>query len=442
MELFRPTYQDHATGQTKKSKYWYARIWGRRIALKVTNRRIAERKAQEIERQLELGNDPAQLDKARRRPLAEHLHDFEHWLRARGVGDRHLENILPRIPKTIDGCGLRTLADVDTEKIEAWLARQQRSGLLSTQTRKHYSVHLRQFGKWLVATGRAAKNPFAALRTNLNVQNDRRHLRRAIMPEELQALLTTTAASAVKRCKMTGSQRCLCYAVALGTGLRRNEMGSLTPESFHLDADPPVVTLSGTHTKNRKQATLPLRRDLADRLQEWLRGRAPGEVLFPIKDKQVNYMIQADLEAAGVPYVKDGRTLDFHALRVSFVSSLALSGVPLTVAQKLARHSDPRLTANVYTHLGLGRPVEGCREPAAAAGGRAGGQRRAAGRQAGRAAEGRRGLTRLVVRLSPACRERVSAWPPMAGFGSIRAVRTSRPGNAGNAASRGLPGLL
>ena len=35
------------------------------------------------------------------------------------------------------------------------------------------------------------------------------------------------------------------------------------------------------------------------------------------------------------------------------VSGLALSGVPLAVAQKLARHSDPRLTANVYTHLGL-----------------------------------------------------------------------------------------
>jgi integrase len=185
------------------------------------------------------------------------------------------------------------------------------------------------------------------------VQIDRRHLRRAITPEELQALLTTTAASAVKRCKTTGSQRCLCYAVAPGTGLRRNELGSLTPESFDLKAGPPVVTLSGAHTKNRRQATLPLRRDLADRLQEWLRGRAPGGVLFPIKDKQVNYMIQTDLEAAGVPYVKDGRTLDFHDLRVSFVSNLALSGVTLAVAQKLARHSDPRLTANVYTHLGL-----------------------------------------------------------------------------------------
>lgn len=53
--------------------------------------------------------------------------------------------------------------------------------------------------------------------------------------------------------------------------------------------------------------------------------------------------------------------VDFHALRVTFVSHLALAGVPLATAQKLARHSDPRLTANVCTHLGmadLSRAVE------------------------------------------------------------------------------------
>jgi hypothetical protein len=76
-------------------------------------------------------------------------------------------------------------------------------------------------------------------------------------------------------------------------------------------------------------------------------GRGAG------KDKQVNYMIQADLEAAGVPYVKEGRTLDSHALRVSFVTNLALGGVPLATAQNLVLHSDPWLTANVYTCLGL-----------------------------------------------------------------------------------------
>jgi hypothetical protein len=42
---------------------------------------------------------------------------------------------------------------------------------------------------------------------------------------------------------------------------------------------------------------------------------------------------------------------DFHANRHTFISRLGRSGVSLLTAQKLARHSDPRLTANVYNHL-------------------------------------------------------------------------------------------
>jgi integrase len=76
-------------------------------------------------------------------------------------------------------------------------------------------------------------------------------------------------------------------------------------------------------------------------------------VLFPIRDKQINLMIRGALAEAVIPFQVDGRVVDFHALQVTFVSHLALAGVPLATAQKLARHSDPRLTANVYTHLGL-----------------------------------------------------------------------------------------
>jgi len=62
----------------------------------------------------------------------------------------------------------------------------------------------------------------------------------------------------------------------------------------------------------------------------------------------------ADLEAAGIPKEDEqGRTIDFHALRHTFASLLARAGVPQRQAQDLLRHSDPRLTANVYQHLEL-----------------------------------------------------------------------------------------
>ncbi len=46
-----------------------------------------------------------------------------------------------------------------------------------------------------------------------------------------------------------------------------------------------------------------------------------------------------------------GRFADFHANRHTFISRLGRSGVSLMTAQKLARHSDPKLTSNVYDHL-------------------------------------------------------------------------------------------
>ena len=41
------------------------------------------------------------------------------------------------------------------------------------------------------------------------------------------------------------------------------------------------------------------------------------------------------------------------ALRGQFITQLGRSGVSLVEAQKLARHCDPKLTANHYTHLSL-----------------------------------------------------------------------------------------
>ena len=64
--------------------------------------------------------------------------------------------------------------------------------------------------------------------------------------------------------------------------------------------------------------------------------------------------MQEDLRRAGIPYQdEDGLFADFHANRHTFITNLGRAGIPLATAQKLARHSDPKLTSNVYTHLEL-----------------------------------------------------------------------------------------
>ena len=49
-----------------------------------------------------------------------------------------------------------------------------------------------------------------------------------------------------------------------------------------------------------------------------------------------------------------GRMVDFHALRRSFLTRLARSGVVPAVAKRLARHSTIVLTMDPYTHTLIG----------------------------------------------------------------------------------------
>ena len=59
--------------------------------------------------------------------------------------------------------------------------------------------------------------------------------------------------------------------------------------------------------------------------------------------------LKKDLKAAGIQYIDEsGRYADFHALRYTFNTWLQTNGVPPRMAQELMRHSDRRLTDQVY----------------------------------------------------------------------------------------------
>jgi integrase len=118
--------------------------------------------------------------------------------------------------------------------------------------------------------------------------------------------------------------------VAAGTGFRANELRSLTPESFDLDADPPTITVQAAYSKRRRDDVQPIRSDLADALRPWLATKAPGEPVFHPLTKEAADPLKHDLQAAGVPYRDaSGRVADFHALRHTYITALALSHAPV-----------------------------------------------------------------------------------------------------------------
>ena len=351
--VFKPSYRDRRTGQTRTTKVWYARIGGRRYSLGVTDKRVAERRASELLLEIE-GGSPRKHSAVRsaKSSVLDHLDALETSLRDKGCTEAHVTLVVTRLKGVLAGVSATRVEDLHRADVEGWLASQQKSGAMSAQTRKHNAAHLRQFGRFLVREGIVAENPFTRVTLAVNVEADRRLQRRSLTADELRKLLDTVGASPTRRCLMTGPVRRLAYWTAATTGLRRNELGSLTPESFNFGGPTPIVRVEGRHAKNRRMASLPLRADLAAELKSWLKGKPAGQPLFPLKGGATSRMLAADLKEAGIQSEQDGRRVDFHALRATCITQLALAGVPLVVAQKLARHSTPTLTANAYSVIG------------------------------------------------------------------------------------------
>ena len=158
-----------------------------------------------------------------------------------------------------------------------------------------------------------------------------------------------------ERLKRVGQERALLYRFMLTTGLRKGEVTSLPAKALDLDSDPPCVHIEGRHAKSGKSAVLPLRPDLAEDLRRHLAQRdGNGDGLLFDVPSDFKRVFDNDLDAAGIAKTDaQGRTLDIHCLRHTFATLLARNGASPATAQKLLRHSDIRLTMNIYTHLDL-----------------------------------------------------------------------------------------
>ena len=367
----------------------------------------------------------------RSRPLAEHLEEFRTSLESKGNTADHVALTVNRVVAAFDGCQFKKLADLNAGRIANWLAEQRKpkqdieqdllplmrelrdagqslqaiadklnakkrltqrgaawtlAGVrrvlrsdkegnlvagLGIASSNHHLVALKSFGSWLVKDRRSPENSFAHL-SRLNERVDVRHERRALNADELSRMVHAAERSEKTFRGLDGATRAMVYRLAAMTGLRANELASLTPASFDLAADTPIVTLEAGYSKRRREDVLPLHLNLAARLRQWLSEherasdgesvilsmkRAAGvkpERLFPgtWPDKAAE-MLRIDLEAAGVGYATEAGIADFHSLRHTFISNLAAGGVHPKLAQQLARHSTITLTMDRYSHVGL-----------------------------------------------------------------------------------------
>ena len=287
------------------------------------------------------------------KPLDEHVEDWKQSILDNGRTERYADLSAMRVGKLLEAGHCELFSDIEAGDVQEILAGWRREGT-SPRTSNHYLAKLKQFCRWMKLTKRVGRNPVEGMKglDSRVLNTDVRRRRRPLELEEQERLLSVTAGEQ-KRWRMTGEERALLYYLALRTGLRVNELRTLTVASFALDAATPTVTVQAANSKHRKDDHLPLLRSLVPQLRRHLDGKHPGDPAWPKLDAS-NYcsMLRDDLQAAGIPYVDgSGRVADFHGLRHTFITQLARSGVHPRVAQLLARHSDINITMNYYTHV-------------------------------------------------------------------------------------------
>ncbi len=171
--------------------------------------------------------------------------------------------------------------------------------------------------------------------------------RSALTFDQASQLIETTRRGPRRR-GMTGEDRAWLYTLVAITGLRRGELQSLTPSSFSLEGNPPVVSLPGRDTKNSDDAIQPLPSHVVPSLRSWLITKPVDKPLWTIPVNTA-LMIRADLKAAGIA----PEAFDFHSLRHSYVSAIVQCGGSVKDSMELARHHDADLTFGRYAHTRL-----------------------------------------------------------------------------------------
>ena len=264
-----------------------------------------------------------------------------------------------------------TFAELNRKDIKRWLTSLLKAGL-SHKTHNHALGSLRTFCLYAVDCHYIAESPVDGI-AFLDPLEDRRAASRPLTHDQLTDLLTTVK-----------GRRKLYYLFGSKAGLRWEEISRLTWRN--LDIEKGWIRLSSGSTKKKRADELPIHADLMSELVKYLaevtednKGVAPlpTDKLFKAAPTRITWL--RDLRNAGIirivrdgikaenepeevdcgpdvancwfPGYRDdrGRILGQQCLRKTFGTHLASVEKNMAVVAKLMRHTDPKMTLELYT---------------------------------------------------------------------------------------------
>jgi integrase/recombinase XerD len=171
--------------------------------------------------------------------------------------------------------------------------------------------------------------------------------------EEMKALLTAPDGST-----WAGQRDRTMFALLYNTGARVSELINIRVQDVQLHASPPSVRL---HGKGRKQRTIPLWRETAGRVRDWVNEQAlkPDQPLFLNRfgSRLTRAAVAARIALAVItatercPQLR-GRHITCHTIRHATAMHLLQGGVDITVIALWLGHESP-VTTHGYIEADL-----------------------------------------------------------------------------------------
>src|SRR5436190_23617165 len=305
------------------------------VPLHTNDKQVAQQKLRKMleEEQAERAGfiRPKKQREAKQRPLLENVETFIAEGYTIGRDEKYVRELKKKLLVLAAEVPWKYLTDITAESFCSWRREQKKS----PKTLNEYLSAISSLLNRLESV--VGQNPLRSVERMQTAVESKRN-RRAFSVDELRRLIAG------------GGDRGIIYLVAASTGIRRGELRSLEWRDVVLDVTQPFIFVRKSIAKNHKDARQPLP-DYVARELEKVRPLTFGtnERLFKRGMPDMD-TFRRDLAAAGIEYIDNqGRFADFHALRMTFSTLVALVGASERMRMELNRHSDWRLTAHTYT---------------------------------------------------------------------------------------------
>jgi len=330
----------------KRGDYWYVvfnNYRGKQRWVKgYTDKRESQALANRLEDEktkLKRGDiDPRheqrKIDRAK--PVEDHIKEYRAALQAKGNLPNHVAYVVSDIRAFFSASGVTHAAAATRPMMDQWVLVRMNAGVDSRSTINRRVGSVKAFLKHLHAVGTLTDYVLYKFPKLATAGHERRK-RRALEVDEQAKLLATTS----------DPERRELYRFCLGTGARHSACVDLKVRDVHFDER--TIELRAKDKGHQKpKYTIPLHHKLLPMLTRRCenKGRDDSVLVVP-PTRDAAKLVRADCESAGI----DTDSIDFHALRHTFITTLAKATIHPNVVQALAGHADIKTTLNFYTHF-------------------------------------------------------------------------------------------